>query len=91
MVLRSCFPELPGGGCWPQEAGPAHRGCFPGHEARPVRQDRAPSNNGLLPRVAYVLEETAVVRLSAHVPRTKAGAAGDRVARGRSRSRYAAP
>jgi len=52
----------------------------------PVRT-RLPSNNGLLSAVANASEETAFVSLAAHVLRTNDGAAGWRVARGRSRSR----
>jgi len=87
MVFRSCFPKLPGGGCWPRDAGARYRGCFPGHVLRPVQRGQAPSNNGLLPSVAYVSVEMAVVRLAAHVLRTNASAAGQWVARGRSRIR----
>jgi len=87
MGFESCFPRLPSGGCWPPDPGAGYRRCFPGHELRPVRQGRAPSNNGLLPAVAYVLKETAVVRLAAHVLRTDVSAAGRRVTRGRSRIR----
>jgi len=49
MGFESCFPRLPSGGCWPPDPGAGYQGCFPGHELRPVRQGRAPSNNGLLP------------------------------------------
>lgn len=48
-MLRSCFPNLPSGGCWPQDGRPPHRGCFPDHEPQPARPNRAPSNNGLKP------------------------------------------
>ncbi len=87
MVFESCFPQLPGGRCWPRDAGTGYRGCFPGHELARVPQGRAPSNNALLPAVAHVSMETAVVRLAAHVLRTSVHAAGRRVARGRSRIR----
>ncbi len=89
MVLRSCFPELPRGGCWPRDPGAEYRGCFPGHQLRPAWHSRAPSNNGLLPSGANVLKETAVVRLAAHVLRTGVRGAGRWVARGRNRIRYA--
>jgi hypothetical protein len=29
MPFGSCFPELPGGGCWPRDAGSVFRRCFP--------------------------------------------------------------
>jgi len=76
MIVRSCFPELPGGGCWPQPTGTGYRGCFPGHEVRPVQRGRAPSNKRLLPSGANVLKEMAVVRLARHVRRPNPGAAG---------------
>jgi len=90
MGFECCFPRLPSGGCWPPDPAAGYRRCFPSHELRPVQQGRAPSNDGLLPSVANVSMETAVVRLAAHVLRTNASAAGQRVARGRSRIRYAA-
>lgn len=87
MVLKSCFPELPGGGCWPRDARAGYRGCFPGHELGPSRQDRAPSNTHLLLAVANVSKEVAVVRLGAHALRAKAGAARGGVARSRNAGR----
>ncbi len=87
MVFESCFPQLPSGGCWPPDSGARYRGCFPRQELRPVQEGQAPSNNGLLPAVANVSMEMAVVRVVAHVLRTNASAAGQRVARGRSRIR----
>ncbi len=87
MVGTSCFPELPRGGCWPRDPGAEYRGCFPDPTLRPVRQGRAPSNNGLLPSGANVLKETGVVRLAAHVLRTGVRGAGRWVARGRNRIR----
>ena len=81
MVLKSCFPELPSGGCWPQDDGAEHRGCFPDHERQPVRQGRAPSNTRLQLAGANVLKESAVVRLAAHVLRTSGRLASGRVAR----------
>ena len=81
MVWKSCFPELPSGGCWPQDPGTEYRGCFPGHQRRPVEQDRAPSNTRLQLRGGYVLKETAFVRLAAHALRTSGRLANGRVAR----------
>ena len=75
MVLKSCFPELPSGGCWPRDDGAEHRGCFPGHERRPVGQDRAPSNKRLHATGGYALKEAAVVRLRRTALRANGGAA----------------
>ena len=87
MGVRSCSPELPSGGCWLQDGGAEHRGCFPGHERRPVRKDRAPSNTRLLLAGAYVLKEVEVVRLAAHALRASGRLASRRVARSRSAGR----
>jgi hypothetical protein len=47
MGLKRCFPELPGGGCWPREAVTLPRGCFPAPAVRPTLVARAPHNQRL--------------------------------------------
>ena len=47
MVLRSCFPELPGGGCWPRKPIGRLPECFPRPERRPALLGRAPHNQRL--------------------------------------------
>jgi hypothetical protein len=47
MVFKLCFPELPGGACWPRDARAVPRGCFPGPELGPTRGGRPPHNERL--------------------------------------------
>ena len=44
MGFKLCFPDLPGGECWPPDGGAVFRGCFPSPESRPARGGRAPHN-----------------------------------------------
>jgi hypothetical protein len=37
-VPHPCFPDLPGGRCWPQDDAGAFKGCFP--QSPPHRRDR---------------------------------------------------
>jgi hypothetical protein len=47
MVLGPCFPDLPGGGCWPRDPTGSLRDCFPNLERRPAVVGRAPHNKRL--------------------------------------------
>jgi hypothetical protein len=47
MVLKPCFPDLPGGGCWPRDPTDSLRGCFPIPARQPASLGRAPHNKRL--------------------------------------------
>jgi hypothetical protein len=89
MVLRPCFPELPGGRCWPQDSGAVLRTCFPSHPPQRAWAGRAPHNKRLHAAGAYVLKEVAFARGPGAALRALTGTARESVDPRVKRGRYA--
>jgi hypothetical protein len=47
MFTGPCFPDLPGGDCWPRDGGGRHRGCFPSQELERLRRGRTSADKQL--------------------------------------------